>query len=250
MSRALPDLKVHCRRCSWRLRVLANEGRYAPDGESDSEHDIEEFSNPVRAPILRGLHETPPPIWIEILNTESLTRGNIVKRPQCPFMWMRIPLRSDFFGFTTPAPGDAWYEIDGEWRTPHHIHGPVCHNTTLTSSVNGNEWTAAASHGILYDGGLQWGTRTHERKSGVNYYAGENNDTWAFFDDVPPENVENQDIALECLVTTGTKLEGSADSYCINRSQRQQAHGPICPFIGIRAILLPLSCTPACIRLT
>ena len=149
-----------------------------------------------------------------------------------------------------PFPGDRCYQIDGVDFEPHDIHGPVFHNTQLKNLLQGNACTSHESGGIVRDGGLSWGTCTHNGKSGVNYNTGTNGGAWTF-NGVPATSAEETWIALECHVTASSKLKGGATQrYCITRAGREDKYGPVCPFIGIRAILMPLHDVPNCVRLT
>ena len=149
-----------------------------------------------------------------------------------------------------PIISDIPYLVNNEWHQPHELTGPVYHNTQIKYLLQGHENSAHKSLGIFIDGGLAWGTCTHRGKKGVYYNSGKNGGAQTF-DNKVSINPEDAWIALECITTAGSRLKGGApDRYCISSKERDTAFGPICPYIGIQAILIPLQEVPACVRLT
>ena len=168
-----PPKKTMCHRCSWRHVVLPSED----DESSESEHDDDEYSNPVRHFILRGLHADPPEIWTNLLNTKTLAGGSVIRR-ETSFAWFRIPIRKglndrNMLG-QMPFAGDKDYQIEGIQYDRNAVMGPVYHNTQLKHLVQRNHLTSQESSGIFRDGGFFWGTGTRNAKSGVNFNAGHN----------------------------------------------------------------------------
>jgi len=149
-----------------------------------------------------------------------------------------------------PFTGDMDYQIEGIHYDKNTVMGPVYHNTQIKHLVESNQNTSQESSGIFRDGGFFWGTCTHNLKSGVNFNAGDNGGAWTF-NGIPSRTAKDTWIAIECYVTAGSKLRGgAAHRYCITRKEREETYGPICPFIGISAILIPIHEVPQCVRLT
>ena len=69
LQAATAAMAQRCPRCHWRHTVLEQD-----PGEScdSSEHEEEEFHNPVRSRVLECWHSHIPQIWVDILNTRGL----------------------------------------------------------------------------------------------------------------------------------------------------------------------------------
>ena len=147
-----------CPICAWRRQLIPqdDEATSAPQWACDSDDPA----------ILRGLHQKPSQVWIDIINTNRLCSPELpVKRGER--WWVKIPLRCEL----QVQDSDGHYVYVGVWTDPHQtVRGN--HNTKLESLVTATEtWTGKLGNGILVEGRLRYGVCSHENNIGVNVYS-------------------------------------------------------------------------------
>ena len=228
---ATAAMAQRCPRCHWRHTVLEQD-----PGEScdSSEHEEEEFHNPVRSRVLECWHSHIPQIWVDILNTRALCAPEVKVGFAGSGYWLRLPIRENI-AFRHPLrPGPREYQVDGRDYPPTTS---ICafHHTSIESLVQYNPW-APGSRGILRQG-LTLGTRAHNEKRGVNFYSEEGQ--FGF------RTATKGRVALELQVVNSSILSGgSPGRYCITRTTLNEderqidrvAGGVACPYAGISAL--------------
>ena len=211
-----------CSVCAWRRRLIKTS-----DDDTDAPLWACDSAEPV---ILKGLHQKPSQVWIDIISTDRLCS------PSLPVMregraWVSIPLRC----FTTVQHSNMY---DGCWQHPQDtVIG--FHNTKLESLVEPTpSWTGIPnSYGILWDGRLRYGSCTHDTHKGVNLYSDGGLET---FDDCTGW------VQLEVRCTNTTKLRGGRNNrYCVSGPS-----GDICNKVAIVALLVPLAELPSIVFLS
>ena len=124
-----------CPICAWRRQYIPqdDEATDAPKWTCDSDDPA----------ILRGLHQKPSQVWIDIINTNRLCSPELpVKRGER--WWVKIPLRCEL----QDQDSDGHYAYDGVWQDPHQTVTGY-HNTKLESLVTATEtWQGKLGNGI------------------------------------------------------------------------------------------------------
>lgn len=240
-----------CEICHWRHEVLIND---FPESPRSNYHDDGEYDFTPRRMILDALHSPIPDMWKQILETRSLTTGRLIpSRPGSNFAWMRFEL-DDVSVHLPEKFSDRDFCIDDRWYKKGDFAGPFYHNTKVTSLIQGHE-NAPGSCGILtgkyldsrdeprrHRGNrsavLNYGTCTHDRIHGVNFYTDGGTETFSEY----PMGTTDSALAwcsLELNVSCATKLRGGRSGrYCI--SQVLAPGCEECQFVGIKAILFPV----------
>ena len=220
----------HCPMCEWRRsRIPDLDPRSGPDTAPpwtcDSEHPA----------VLKGLHTCPDPLWVEIINTNTLCSPSAIQTRSDGRPWIRIPLRCA----QDMDVSDSDYVWEGK-NCRYHEKVIAFHNTKLTSLVRSTEypreWQVSIGSGILNEGRLRYGPQTHKGKHGVNVYA--DGGVYTF--------TEPGWVSLEVLCCNTSKLQGGADHrYCV-RGQT----GQVCRKVALQALWILYSEVPSMIYLS
>ena len=213
-----------CEICEWRRRHIFSvdeDDTVAPSWACDS-------SNPA---ILRGLHQWPSEVWINILQTNRLCSPTRVSRRGR--IWVAIPLRCE----QEVQCSDGHYKYEGEWRSPYEtVIG--FHNTRLESLVlpTYGPNVVANGNGILRDGRLRYGCQTHDHNSGVNVYADGGLETF---------DTRRDWVQLEVRCTNTKRLRGGRKRrYCV-----RGPYGDICRKVALVTLWIPIDEVPSMVLL-
>ena len=213
-----------CPICAWRRQYIPqdDEATDAPKWTCDSDDPA----------ILRGLHQKPSQVWIDIINTNRLCSPELpVKRGER--WWVKIPLRCEL----QVQDSDGHYVYDGVWKDPHQtVRG--YHNTKLESLVTATEtWKGKLGNGILVEGRLRYGCCSHENHIGVNVYSDGGLETF---------DGSMGWVQLEVLVVNTVKLKGGrCNRYCVCGPQKE-----VCHKAALVALWIPLQEVPPIVYLS
>ena len=195
---------------------------------TSSIHEDVEYTDTWRALVLACWHSDIPQVWVDILNRHRFYSPAL--REFSGKKWLRFETRDESFRVPKQM-GHKDFWVDGHMYSPGQTCMPVFHHTRIEYLVGGSP-TAPGSTGIL-EQGLCFGTCTHQKNSGVNYYSASGRYGFWTYDGQPGW------VGLELAVTGGTSLKnGSAGKYCINRASLDelQRGRPDCPLVGIMAM--------------